>query len=76
MDLNALKALLKEVDKETQIAHQDYSQKSAIHKAALQIIQFEKERYYSGLVQNRHILKIKEIIENNVEDIVNETNKS
>ncbi|EGQ9303378.1 CxC ATPase DNA modification system associated small protein [Vibrio vulnificus] len=76
MDLNAFKALLKEVDKDTQIAHQDYSNKSAVHKAALQIMQFEKELYYGDLVLSRHIQKIKDIIDVNAEDIVNETNKT
>jgi hypothetical protein len=76
MDLNAFKALLKEVDKDTQTAHQDYSRKSAVHKAALQVMQFEKELYYGDLVQTRHIQKIKEIIEVNAENIVNETNKA
>ncbi|MBE8576444.1 MULTISPECIES: CxC ATPase DNA modification system associated small protein [unclassified Vibrio] len=76
MDLNAFKALLKEVDKDTQIAHQDYSKKSAVHKAALQVMQFEKELYYGDIAQTRHIQKIKEIIEVNAEDIVNETNKA
>lgn len=76
MDLNAFKALLKEVDKDTQMAHQDYSKKSAVHKAALQVMQFEKELYYGDIAQPRHIQKIKEIIEVNAEDIVNETNKA
>lgn len=76
MDLSAFKALLKEVDKDTQLAHEDYSKKSAIHKAALQIMQFEKELYYGDLVQGRHLQKIKDIIEINAEDIVNEINKS
>lgn len=76
MDLSALKVLLKEIDKDTQLAHEDYSNKSAIHKAALQVMQFEKELYYGDLVQSRHIQKIKDIIEINAEDIVNEINKS
>ncbi|MGY6031277.1 CxC ATPase DNA modification system associated small protein [Phytobacter sp. AG2a] len=76
MDLSAFKALLKEVDKDTQLAHENYSKKSAIHKAALQIMQFEKELYYGDLVQGRHLQKIKDIIEINAEDIVNEINKS
>lgn len=76
MNLSAFKALLKEVDKDTQLAHEDYSKKSAIHKAALQIMQFEKELYYGDLVQGRHLQKIKDIIEINAEDIVNEINKS
>lgn len=76
MDLSAFKALLKEVDKDTQLAHEDYSNKSAIHKAALQVMQFEKELYYGDLVQGRHLQKIKDIIEINAEDIVNEINKS
>jgi hypothetical protein len=76
MDLDAFKALLKEVDKDTQLAHQDYSKKSAVHKAALQVMQFEKELYYGDFAQSRHLQKIKDIIETNAEDIVNETNKS
>lgn len=76
MDLNEFKALLLEADKDTQMAHQDYSKKSAAHKAALRVMQFEKELYYGDLVQSRHLLKIKEIIELNAEDIVNEANKT
>lgn len=76
MDLDAFKALLKQVDKDTQIAHLDYSKKSAVHKAALQVMQFEKELYYGDLVQSRHLQKIKDIIEANVEDIINEINKT
>nr|WP_159466395.1 CxC ATPase DNA modification system associated small protein [Scandinavium goeteborgense] len=76
MDLSAFKVLLKEIDKDTQLAHEDYSNKSAIHKAALQVMQFEKELYYGDLVQGRHLQKIKDIIEINAEDIVNEINKS
>lgn len=76
MDLNEFKALLREADKDTQIAHQDYSKRSAAHKAALQIMQFEKELYYGDLVQTRHLQKIKDIIEINAEDIVNETTKT
>ncbi|EPT9249982.1 CxC ATPase DNA modification system associated small protein [Photobacterium damselae] len=72
MDLNTFKALLKEADRETQNAHQNYSKKSAAHKAALQVMRLEKEIYYGDIAQARHIQKIKEIIENNVEDIVNE----
>ncbi|MEZ8914070.1 CxC ATPase DNA modification system associated small protein [Vibrio sp. 10N.222.54.B2] len=74
MNLNELKALLQEADKETELAHKDYSKKSAVHKAALQVMQFEKELYYGDLVQSRHIQKIKDIIEVNAEDIVNEAN--
>ncbi|MEZ8714745.1 CxC ATPase DNA modification system associated small protein [Vibrio splendidus] len=74
MNLNELKALLQEADKETELAHMDYSKKSAVHKAALQVMQFEKELYYGDMVQSRHIQKIKDIIEVNAEDIVNEAN--
>ncbi|MCE7535939.1 CxC ATPase DNA modification system associated small protein [Aliivibrio fischeri] len=74
MDLNAFKNLLKEVDKETQSVHEGYSNKSAAHKAALQIMQFEKDLYYGDIALSRHIQKIKEIIEINAEDIVNEVN--
>ncbi|MCE4935881.1 CxC ATPase DNA modification system associated small protein [Aliivibrio fischeri] len=76
MDLNAFKALLLEADKDTQMAHQDYSKKSAAHKAALQIMQFEKEIYYGDVTNTRHLQKIKDIIEINAEDIINETNKA
>ncbi|MCA0936671.1 hypothetical protein LCL85_14115 [Vibrio alginolyticus] len=74
MDLKQLKAFLQEADKETQIAHQDYSKKSSVHKAALQVMQFEKELYYGDVAQSRHIQKIKEIIDVNAEDIINEIN--
>ncbi|WP_226048883.1 CxC ATPase DNA modification system associated small protein [Vibrio vulnificus] len=59
MDLNAFKALLLEADKDTQIAYQDYSKRSAAHRAALQVMQFEKEIYYGDVTNNRHLQKIK-----------------
>lgn len=76
MSLDEFKALLIQADKQTKLAHEDFSKKSAAHKAALQIMQFEKELYYGDLVQPRHIQRIKEIIEMNSEDIINETNKT
>lgn len=74
MDLKQLKAILEQADQETKAAHQDYSKKSAVHKAALQVMQFEKELYYGDVGHGHHIKKIKEIIDVNAEDIVNETN--
>lgn len=74
MNLDELKALLKEADKETENAHQDYSKKSAAHRVALQIIQFEKELHYGDASTGQHLKKIKEIIDINAEDIVNEAN--
>ncbi len=76
MNLVDFKALLREADKETKSACEDYSQQSAVHRAALQIIQFEKERHYGDIVHSRRIQKIKDIIEFNAEDIVNETNQA
>lgn len=74
MDLDELKALLRAANEETEIAHQDYAKKSAAHKAALQIMQFEKELYYGDMSSGRHFQKIKDIILFNSEDIVNEAN--
>ncbi len=76
MDLNEFKMMLIQADKETDLAHQDYSKKSAVHKASLQIMQFEKELYYGDNSQSRHIQKIKDIIEFNAEDIINEINQA
>ncbi|CAH6804795.1 CxC ATPase DNA modification system associated small protein [Vibrio harveyi] len=70
----SFKDSLKEMIEETKVSHDDYSKKSAAHKAALQVMQFEKELYYGDVSQSRHIVKIKEIIEINAEDIVNEAN--
>ncbi|MFM4769840.1 CxC ATPase DNA modification system associated small protein [Aeromonas veronii] len=72
MDLNSFKALLMKIDEETKTAHQNYANQSAAHKVAIQIMQFEKELYYGDIAQARHIKKIKDIIEINAEDIVNE----
>lgn len=74
MNLNDFKALLQEAGEEAERAHADYSKKSAAHKAALQIMEFEKELHYGDIAQSRHLQKIREIIEINAEDIVNETN--
>lgn len=64
------------IDEETQDAHQNYANKSSAHKVAIQIMQFEKELYYGDIAQTRHIKKIKDIIEINADDIVNEINKA
>jgi cation transport regulator ChaB len=74
MNLDEIKALLKAADKETEMAHQDYSKKSAAHKVALQIIRFEKELHYGDASTGQHLKKIKDIIEINAEDIVDEVN--
>lgn len=74
LSLGEFKDLLIEADIATETAHQDYSKKSAVHKAALQVMRFEKDLYYGDIVQNRHLQKIKDIIEMNAEDIVNEVN--
>ncbi|MGL5668867.1 MAG: CxC ATPase DNA modification system associated small protein [Shewanella sp.] len=76
MDINSFKELLLEAAKDAQKAHESYSNKSAVHKAALQIMQFEKDLYYGDLVRSHHIQKIKDIIEIHSEDIANETNKT
>ncbi|AHX60681.1 hypothetical protein B224_1945 [Aeromonas media WS] len=39
-------------------------------------MQFEKELYYGDIAQARHIKKIKDIIEINAEDIVNEIDQT
>ncbi|MBE8233716.1 MAG: hypothetical protein HAW67_08265 [Endozoicomonadaceae bacterium] len=72
LNLDEFKALLIEANEATEAAHQDYSTKSAVHKAALQIMQFEKELYYGDIAQSRHLQKIRDIIEMNAEDISNE----
>lgn len=74
MDLAIIKNMLKQADMETELAHEDFSKKSGAHKAALQIMNFEKDLYYGDASNNHHLKKIKEIIEINVEDIINETN--
>ena len=74
MSLSEFKALLQEADKAAQKAIENYSNISASHKAALQIMAFEKEIYYGDTAQSRHLQKIREIIEINSEDIVNEAN--
>ncbi|MGV2839075.1 CxC ATPase DNA modification system associated small protein [Vibrio cyclitrophicus] len=73
MNLQELKSMLQEADRETDVAHKDYSKRSAVHKTALQIMQFEKELHYGDASTGHHLKKIKEIIEFNSDDIVNET---
>lgn len=74
MDLDELKALLRAANKEAEETHQDYSRKSATHKAALQIMQLEKNLHYGDVPVAQHIKKIREIIDINAADIINETN--
>lgn len=74
MNIQEIKALLDEAGKETGMAHQEYSKRSAAHRAALQIMQFEKDLYYGDSSVGHHLKKIREIIEINSEDIAHETN--
>ncbi|WP_107851503.1 CxC ATPase DNA modification system associated small protein [Oceanimonas marisflavi] len=74
MSIKEIKELLEEAHRETEVAHQAYSNRSAAHRAALQIMKFEKELYYGDSSTGHHLKKIREIIEINVEDIVNENN--
>ncbi|KAB7653190.1 CxC ATPase DNA modification system associated small protein [Plesiomonas shigelloides] len=76
MDINAFKALLEEAAREAEMTHKSYENQSASHKAALQIMNFEKELHYGDLVRAHHIQNIKNIIEMHAEDIANETNKA
>ncbi|HIF9466544.1 CxC ATPase DNA modification system associated small protein [Photobacterium damselae] len=76
MSLAAFKALLKQIDIETEEAHNNYSERSAVHCAALQIMQFEKDLYYGEAVNGKHLKKIQSIIEIHLEDIINETTKN
>lgn len=74
MDINEIRELLIEAKYEAEKSYQDYSKKSSAHRAALQIMQFEKELYYGDITAPQHLKKIKEIIEFHAEDIANETN--
>ncbi|WED22806.1 hypothetical protein L3Q72_05285 [Vibrio sp. JC009] len=76
MDLAKIKAMLEAADKETADAHHSFSDKSSVHAAALQIMQFEKDLHYGDIAQNRHLQKIREIIESYMEEINNETAKN
>lgn len=76
MDLAKIKLMLEVADKETEYAYENFSEKSAAHRAALQIMQFEKELFYGDVAQNKHLQKIREIIELHMEDINNEIIKN
>ena len=75
MSMVDFKAILKQIDIETEEAHNNYSERSSVHRAALQIMQFEKDLYYGEAVSGKHLKKIQSIIELHLEDITNETNK-
>lgn len=76
MDISELKALLKQADEDTQVAHQDFEKRSSAHKAALEIMKFEKDLYYGDVGRTHHRQKIKEIIDLYAEEIANEIDKS
>lgn len=76
MDLATIKAMLELADKETENAHQEFSDRLSVHAAALQIMQFEKDLYYGDVSQGKYLQKIKEIIELYMEDINNEITKN
>lgn len=74
LSLKDIKDLLQQANEEVEAAHDNYALKSSGHKAALQIMQFEKDLFYGSSATGRHLQKIREIIEINAEDIVNENN--
>lgn len=74
MDINEIRQLLIEAKSEADEAYATYSKKSSAHRAALQIMQFEKELHYGDISTSHHLKKIKEIITFHAEDIANETN--
>jgi hypothetical protein len=74
MDINALKSLLLEAEKESELAYHNYALQSAVHRASLQIMQYEKDIYYGDSSSSRHLQKLRDIIDVNSEDINNETN--
>jgi len=74
MKLEEIKAMMLEAEKEAENTFVDYADQSATHQAALQIMQFEKDLHYGDLSQSRHLQKIKQIIEDHMEDINNEIN--
>jgi hypothetical protein len=74
MNLEEIKAVMLEAEKEAEKTLENYAEQSATHQAALQIMQFVKDLHYGDLNQSRHLQKIKQIIEDNMEDINNEIN--
>lgn len=74
MELSELKKQLQQAHLETEEAFNDYAKQSAVHRAALQLIQFEKELFYGDTSVGHHLKRIKEIIEANADEIEYEAN--
>lgn len=70
--LNEFLEQLKAAHEATENAYSNYAHQSTAHKAALEIMQFEKEIFYGDKSSGRHLQKIREIIESNTEGIINE----
>lgn len=74
MDLEEIKLLMEEANKEALRASEEFSERSPTHRAALQIMDFVKDLHHGDSGQTRHLQRIKQIIEDHMEDINNEDN--
>lgn len=70
-DLDSLKSLFDEIEKETEDLKGIYSNKSPVHKAACEIIDLERRNYYGDSQESRIQGKVRDIIDKYAEEINN-----
>lgn len=74
MNIDDLKAEFARLKKEVDDEYNNFSSRSSAHRAAIEIISFERELHYGNLTGANHLQRIRTIIEKYAGDIANETN--
>ncbi|MGL4447435.1 MAG: CxC ATPase DNA modification system associated small protein [Aeromonas sp.] len=72
MDLEQLKAMLREADSATEKAHAGFGEQSVAHQVALEIMCYEKSLHHGEASTPQYKKKIKEIIEDKLEEFLYE----
>lgn len=73
-DNKDLQELFAQAKKEVEEEYTNFEKQSAVHRAALQIMQFEKGLFTGDVTEAHHLEKIRNIITNHLESITNEIN--
>ncbi|PML10546.1 hypothetical protein BCT86_00835 [Vibrio breoganii] len=68
-DLDSLKSLFDEIEKEAEDLRGSYAGRSPIHKAASEIIDLERMNYYGDSQESRIQGKVRDIIDRYAEEI-------
>jgi len=75
LDLKEIENIFKTAEIEALDLRTRFTNISPIHKAAGEIVDFERQKFYGGISESQHLKKIREIIDRYANEINNyETN--